>query len=199
MCTTARSASRNWNSANHDLFYGKDGDLTGSDKESQEVCMLALHLLQSALVHVNTLAEPPSFAVPGGPPHPWTAFDNTALSKDAREHTRMRRLTNRWLTPKMIGTWARLTHEFTVEALDRLTPGEVVDAHFDLGVLPTHLTMCRILDMPDWALRAGWPSSGSTASRGSRSRRWASRRSGTRCSSTRPHRVKASTPGRWPA
>ncbi|MFF0311911.1 Tn3 family transposase [Streptosporangium sp. NPDC004379] len=41
--------------ANHDLFYGKDGDLTGSDKESQEVSMLALHLLQSALVHVNTL------------------------------------------------------------------------------------------------------------------------------------------------
>ncbi|MCX4506181.1 transposase [Streptomyces anulatus] len=45
----------NWNSANHDLFYGKDGDLTGSDKESQEISMLALHLLQSALVHVNTL------------------------------------------------------------------------------------------------------------------------------------------------
>ncbi|WP_308433416.1 Tn3 family transposase [Streptomyces alanosinicus] len=45
----------NWNSANHDLFYGKDGDLTGDDKESQEVSMLALHLLQSALVHVNTL------------------------------------------------------------------------------------------------------------------------------------------------
>ncbi|MFE7403605.1 Tn3 family transposase [Streptomyces sp. NPDC057557] len=45
----------NWNSANKDLFYGKDGDLAGSDKESQEVSMLALHLLQSALVHVNTL------------------------------------------------------------------------------------------------------------------------------------------------
>ncbi|EGJ72783.1 putative transposase Tn3 family protein (plasmid) [Streptomyces sp. Tu6071] len=45
----------NWNSANHDLLYGKDGDLTGSDKESQEVSMLALHLLQSALVHVNAL------------------------------------------------------------------------------------------------------------------------------------------------
>ncbi|MFD8888847.1 Tn3 family transposase, partial [Streptomyces erythrochromogenes] len=37
------------------LFYGKDGDLTGSDKESQEVSTLTLHLLQSALVHVNTL------------------------------------------------------------------------------------------------------------------------------------------------
>ncbi|MFI9809556.1 Tn3 family transposase [Streptomyces sp. NPDC052301] len=47
----------NWNSANHDLFYGKDGNLTGSDKESQEVSMLALHLLQSALVHVNTLLQ----------------------------------------------------------------------------------------------------------------------------------------------
>lgn len=45
----------NRNSANKDLFYGKDGDLAGSDKESQEVSMLALHLLQSALVHVNTL------------------------------------------------------------------------------------------------------------------------------------------------
>ncbi|MEY9490924.1 hypothetical protein RKD26_006803 [Streptomyces calvus] len=45
----------NWHSANHDLFYGKDGDLTGFDKESREVSMLALHLLQSALVHVNTL------------------------------------------------------------------------------------------------------------------------------------------------
>ncbi|MFB7056576.1 Tn3 family transposase [Streptomyces vinaceus] len=44
-----------WNSVNHDLFYGKDGDLTGSDKEFQEVSMLALHLLQSALVHVKTL------------------------------------------------------------------------------------------------------------------------------------------------
>jgi TnpA family transposase len=45
----------NWNSANHDLFYGKDGDLTGDDRENLEVSMLALHLLQSALVHVNTL------------------------------------------------------------------------------------------------------------------------------------------------
>ncbi|MFF0277818.1 Tn3 family transposase [Streptomyces sp. NPDC004330] len=45
----------NGNNTTHDLFYGKDSDLTGSDKESQEVSMLALHLLQSALVHVNTL------------------------------------------------------------------------------------------------------------------------------------------------
>jgi len=45
----------NWNRANADLFYGKNGGLTGVDKEHQEVSMLALHLLQSALVFVNTL------------------------------------------------------------------------------------------------------------------------------------------------
>jgi hypothetical protein len=37
------------------IFYGKDGDLTGPDREHAEASMLALHLLQSALVHVNTL------------------------------------------------------------------------------------------------------------------------------------------------
>ncbi|SLJ60856.1 Tn3 family transposase [Mycobacteroides abscessus] len=44
-----------WNSGNTVIFYGKDGDLTGADREHAEVSMLALHLLQSALVHINTL------------------------------------------------------------------------------------------------------------------------------------------------
>jgi TnpA family transposase len=44
-----------WNSANGTVFYGKDGDLTGPDREQQQVSMLALHLLQSALVHINTI------------------------------------------------------------------------------------------------------------------------------------------------
>ncbi len=34
---------------------GKDGELTGADREDQETSMLALHLLQSALVHLNTM------------------------------------------------------------------------------------------------------------------------------------------------
>ncbi len=45
----------NWNSANTDLFYGSAGTIGGSDKEHQEVSMLSLHLLQSALVFINTL------------------------------------------------------------------------------------------------------------------------------------------------
>src|SRR6266496_820601 len=62
-----------WNSANGALHYGKDGDLTGPDREHQEVSMLALHLLQSALVHINTILlervlEDPAWA--GGSPTP---------------------------------------------------------------------------------------------------------------------------------
>ncbi|GHF11822.1 hypothetical protein GCM10014715_79420 [Streptomyces spiralis] len=48
-------AAESWNSANTVLHYGEDGTLTGPDKEHAETSMLALHLLQSALVHVNTL------------------------------------------------------------------------------------------------------------------------------------------------
>ncbi|MFI7057493.1 transposase [Streptosporangium canum] len=54
----------NWNSANKDIFYGKAGDLTGDDREHVEVSALALHLVQAAIVYLNTrmvqivLAEP---------------------------------------------------------------------------------------------------------------------------------------------
>lgn len=43
-----------WNSANGAIFYGKDAELTGAEREDREISMLALHLLQSALVLVNT-------------------------------------------------------------------------------------------------------------------------------------------------
>ena len=45
----------NWNGANAKIFYGKEGVLTGADREHAEVSMLALHLLQSCLVYLNTL------------------------------------------------------------------------------------------------------------------------------------------------
>ncbi|MFG2949237.1 Tn3 family transposase [Streptomyces adustus] len=37
------------------LHYGKDGALTGPDKEHAETSMPALHVLQSSLVHIDTL------------------------------------------------------------------------------------------------------------------------------------------------
>ncbi len=63
-----------WNSGNEVIRYGNDGDLTGPDREHTEVSMLALHLLQSALVHVNTLLlqqvlGDPAWAARLGPEH----------------------------------------------------------------------------------------------------------------------------------
>jgi TnpA family transposase len=62
----------NWNSGNGVIFYGKDGGLLGPDREHAEVSMLGLHLLQSALVHINTLMlqtvlEQPTFRASIGP------------------------------------------------------------------------------------------------------------------------------------
>jgi TnpA family transposase len=45
----------NWNSANGVLCYGKARELTGADGQDQEVTVLALHLLQSALAYINTI------------------------------------------------------------------------------------------------------------------------------------------------
>jgi TnpA family transposase len=68
-----------WNSANTVVFSGKDSELTGADREHQEVSMLALHLLQSALVHVNTLLLQRVLAAPAWPPR-LTAADRRALT-----------------------------------------------------------------------------------------------------------------------
>jgi TnpA family transposase len=45
----------NWNSANGFIHFGKGGELATNRIEDQEVAMLAMHLLQSCLVYVNTL------------------------------------------------------------------------------------------------------------------------------------------------
>jgi TnpA family transposase len=45
----------NWNSANAFIFYGKGGEIASNRLEDQELAMLALHLLQIAMVYVNTL------------------------------------------------------------------------------------------------------------------------------------------------
>ena len=45
----------NWNSANDFILFGKGGEFASNQREDQELTMLALHLLQSSLVYVNTL------------------------------------------------------------------------------------------------------------------------------------------------
>lgn len=44
----------NWNSANGFVFFGKGGEIATNRVDDQETAALALHLLQSSLVYVNT-------------------------------------------------------------------------------------------------------------------------------------------------
>jgi TnpA family transposase len=45
----------NWNSANSFIFYGRGGEIASNRQEDQELALLALHLLQIAMVYINTL------------------------------------------------------------------------------------------------------------------------------------------------
>jgi hypothetical protein len=45
----------NWNSANDFILFGKGGEIATNRREDQELSMLTLHLLQNALVYINTL------------------------------------------------------------------------------------------------------------------------------------------------
>lgn len=51
---TGLQVVENWNGANDKIYYGREGVITGDDREHAEVSMLALHLLQSSLVFINT-------------------------------------------------------------------------------------------------------------------------------------------------
>ncbi|MGW5124567.1 Tn3 family transposase [Streptomyces sp. NPDC004069] len=44
-----------WNGANDIIFFGKSGELSSNRRDQQELSVLALHLLHTALVFVNTL------------------------------------------------------------------------------------------------------------------------------------------------
>ena len=51
----ALNVVESWNNANGFIFFGKGREITTNRLEDQEIAVLSLHLLQSALVYVNTL------------------------------------------------------------------------------------------------------------------------------------------------
>jgi hypothetical protein len=59
-----------WNQANAVIFYGKDGDLASNRREEQQLSVLALRVLQAALVYVNTLMVQEVLAESGVPHWP---------------------------------------------------------------------------------------------------------------------------------
>jgi len=54
----------NWNTGNDIICYGKGGEFASNRRDQQELAMLALHLVQAALVYVNTLLIQDILALP---------------------------------------------------------------------------------------------------------------------------------------
>lgn len=79
----------------------------------------------------------------------WGALANTMLFKDPPEHATLRRHTNRWFTPKLMKQWVTETAQVAAEGLDRMGPDRTIEAHYELGVRPMHITMCRVMQVSE--------------------------------------------------
>lgn len=44
-----------WNGANAQIFYGKASDIASNRRDEQEMSVLCLHIVQAAMVYINTL------------------------------------------------------------------------------------------------------------------------------------------------
>lgn len=56
------------NGANTQIYYGKPGDIATNRRDETELSVLCLHLLQAAMVYINTLMiKTPSTTPPGLP------------------------------------------------------------------------------------------------------------------------------------
>lgn len=49
------NVAERWNRANAEIFYGKARDIASNRRDEQEMSVLCLHILQAAMVYVNTL------------------------------------------------------------------------------------------------------------------------------------------------
>lgn len=79
---------------------------------------------------------------------PWAIASQTVIGRDVPDHTRLRRQTNKWFTPKIVREWVATTAAVTAEILDGMD-GDTLDGWHDLSVIPTHRTMCRVLQFAD--------------------------------------------------
>jgi TnpA family transposase len=53
-----------WNRVNSVIFFGKSGEFATNRRDQQELGMVALHILQAAIVYVNTLMVQEVLALP---------------------------------------------------------------------------------------------------------------------------------------
>jgi cytochrome P450 len=77
-----------------------------------------------------------------GPADP---IHHTMLGKDAPDHTRLRRITNRWFTPKAVEQWSKVMHASVEAVLDEVEKGDgTLDAADGLSLKCTFHAICHI-------------------------------------------------------
>ncbi|MEH0416652.1 cytochrome P450 [Streptomyces sp. B21-083] len=70
---------------------------------------------------------------------------DTMLGQDAPDHTRLRRVTNRWFTPKAVEKWAKVMQASVDAVLDEAATGDgTLDAVSDLALRSTFDTICHV-------------------------------------------------------
>lgn len=99
---------------------------------------------------MRCLKSPATTVVPGwDAAGPWQINRATMIGADQPDHSRLRRQTNRWFTPKLVRQWVEVTAQETARSLDAIGPDGQIEAWTQLCVRPNHITMTRVLGMPD--------------------------------------------------
>lgn len=78
----------------------------------------------------------------------WGILKDTALGRDEPDHTRLKRATGKWLTPKRTKQWLRYTEEISDELLDDVGDDGLIDGS-DLAAEVAHRTICRVMQIPE--------------------------------------------------
>jgi cytochrome P450 len=78
----------------------------------------------------------------------WSVLKDMALGHDEPDHTRLRRLTGQWFTPKRVREYVAITERVTDEILDGIGEDGLVDGS-DLAVEATHRTICEVLGVAE--------------------------------------------------
>ncbi|MGW2386913.1 cytochrome P450 [Streptomyces sp. NPDC001658] len=76
---------------------------------------------------------------------PAAPIHHALLGKDAPDHTRLRRITNRWFTPKAVEEWSKVMRGCVEAVLDEVEKGDgTLDAAGGLSLKCTFETTCHI-------------------------------------------------------
>jgi cytochrome P450 len=104
--------------------------------------------------HPTLTAKAPAWVSRG----PWGLFIDSMIVVDPPQHAAMRRMSNKWFTPKKAEEWVAATTLAVNDVLDQLGPSGMVEAYRDLTLIPAHHAMCKALGVPSdgFDIAAAW-------------------------------------------